>query len=673
MSSTEVASTVWTRVARIVLPPAGEEDTLPLYVDFGRAAPAKVVEQGKSRQLFNAETVSPQFEQTSTEDHGDLVREDGTMTLPAGLRVSFATVFNGFPASYWRQWTLATRVRLQLGIEGSANVMLYKSNAQGRAQRVDSTRTNGSGDVAFVLPLDTFTDGGWYWFDIVAGDGDARLLSGQWLVDAEPLRPATISIGITTFNRPDYCARTMLAIGQSENLTDIVKRVYVVDQGNKNVHDDELYPEAVAALGDRLRMIYQANMGGSGGFSRGMYESVKAGETEFHLLLDDDVNVEPESIERLALFASLCRHRTIVGGQMFDLNDKSVAHSFGEGINKWRWLWGPVEDTENRVDLGAANLRRRAKLHRRLDVDYNGWWMELIPVSVIAELGLSLPIFIKWDDLEYGLRAQTIGVNTVTLPGAGLWHISWGDKDDARDWQAYFHERNRILTALLHSPYELGGRLIYELSTLDVKHSVSAEYYAQSIRLKALEDILSGPSHLHESIKTAMPELRALTKQFSDAQYQADPDAFPPVSRLTKPKFKTSKPKPPNPLTLAPWTAKTLVRQMLPPSKKSQRNPEASISHANSKFFVLSQYDSALVTKADGSGAAWYRRDPKQLRALLARSAAARSQLSLNWDRLRKEYRKALPEVVSLDAWEKTFGIEPQEASRTPKVHAEKE
>ena len=79
--------------------------------------------------------------------------------------------------------------------------------------------------------------------------------------------------------------------------------------------------------------------------------------------------------------------------------------------------------------------------------------MELIPVSVIREIGLSLPIFIKWDDLEYGLRAQTIGVDTVTLPGAGLWHISWGDKDDSRDWQAYFHERNRILTALLHPPY----------------------------------------------------------------------------------------------------------------------------------------------------------------------------------------------------------------------------
>ena len=39
--STETAATptTWTQVARIVFPSAGEEDTLPLYVDFGRAAP----------------------------------------------------------------------------------------------------------------------------------------------------------------------------------------------------------------------------------------------------------------------------------------------------------------------------------------------------------------------------------------------------------------------------------------------------------------------------------------------------------------------------------------------------------------------------------------------------------------------------------------------------------
>ena len=45
-------------------------------------------------------------------------------------------------------------------------------------------------------------------------------------------------------------------------------------------------------------------------------------------------------------------------------------------------------------------------MHRRIDVDYNGWWMCLIPTSIlIREIGLALPVFIKWDDVEYGIRA----------------------------------------------------------------------------------------------------------------------------------------------------------------------------------------------------------------------------------------------------------------------------
>ncbi len=86
--------------------------------------------------------------------------------------------------------------------------------------------------------------------------------------------------------------------------------------------------------------------------------------------------------------------------------------------------------------------------------------MCLIPTAVIREIGLSLPMFIKWDDAEFGLRAGEAGYPTVTLPGVAVWHVPWTEKDDTLDWQAYFHERNRLISALLHSPYDHGGRLV---------------------------------------------------------------------------------------------------------------------------------------------------------------------------------------------------------------------
>ncbi len=73
------------------------------------------------------------------------------------------------------------------------------------------------------------------------------------------------------------------------------------------------------------------------------------------------------------------------------------------------WLW---------VTTCHHNLRNTPWLHRRVDVDYNGWWMCLIPTAVIKEIGLSLPLFLKWDDAEYGLRANR-GLRYRVLPRCG--------------------------------------------------------------------------------------------------------------------------------------------------------------------------------------------------------------------------------------------------------------
>src|SRR6185437_7563423 len=85
-----------------------------------------------------------------------------------------------------------------------------------------------------------------------------------------------------------------------------------------------------------------------------------------------------------------------------------------------------------------------------------------MPTTVIREIGLSLPAFIKWDDAEYGVRARDRGFPTVSLPGVASWQVPWDEKDDARNWQAYYHLRNRLVSALLHSPAAKGGALVSE-------------------------------------------------------------------------------------------------------------------------------------------------------------------------------------------------------------------
>ena len=162
-----------------------------------------------------------------------------------------------------------------------------------------------------------------------------------------------------------------------------------------------------------------------------------------------------------------------------------------------------------------------------MDVDYNGWWMCLIPTKVIREIGLALPLFIKWDDAEYGLRAREAGFATVSMPGAAVWHVSWIDKDDLVGWQAYFHARNRLITTLIHSPYPKGGRVLRESFQSDVKHLVSMQYFTEHGHIEALRDLLKGPDDLHKVLGTKLPEINALKADYPDAQLKDDVDDFP--------------------------------------------------------------------------------------------------------------------------------------------------
>ena len=126
--------------------------------------------------------------------------------------------------------------------------------------------------------------------------------------------------------RPTDCATVLGQLGASDTLPEVLNEVVVVDQGNKKVVDDDRFPAARKSLGKSLRMIDQPNLGGSGGFSRGMYEAMEGG-ADYVLLLDDDVRVDPEGIVRAVAFADLSRVPTIVGEHMFSmysLDRKSV-------------------------------------------------------------------------------------------------------------------------------------------------------------------------------------------------------------------------------------------------------------------------------------------------------------------------------------------------------------
>ena len=639
---------VWRVVNRVVFPVDGDDDTLRLYLDRTRGAATAGGGRGDDAEGSTEIVVD------GTTAGSDDVRGRRSLNVEAGTRVSLGTYFNAFPASYWRRWTVAEAVRLTVRMQGDATIVVYRSNARGHGQRVESRRVS-DGEATFDLPLKTFGDGGWYWFDVAAGRDSVTMVQADWSVLA-PERPhGTLSIGITTFNRPDYCVAQIRALAGDDLVREVLDRVYIVDQGTSNVVDDPGYPEAAALIGDTLQIVRQDNLGGSGGFARGMYETLRAGTSDYVLLLDDDVVLETEGLLRAVAFADMCRQPTLVGGHMFNMYERSVLHSFGERIDKYRFFWGPVQGTQEAHDFATTNLRRASWMHKRVDVEFNGWWMCLIPTAVVEEIGLALPVFIKWDDAEYGTRAGAAGHPTVTLPGAAVWHVPWTDKDDTIDWQAYYHQRNRWLAALLYSPYSRGGNLPKESALTDIKHLLSLRYSALELRLMALEDLLDGPERLHADLGSKLPEIRRVRAGFDDASPKPDPSAFPAVRRSRPPRRGVEPTQPRGALATLGTALAGALRQVRPVRAGALERPEAEVAAMDGAWWRLSQVDSALVSTADGAGVAWHRRDPRRFRSMLSRSARLHERLYLEWPALARRYQEAFGDFTSVPAWEATF------------------
>jgi galactofuranosylgalactofuranosylrhamnosyl-N-acetylglucosaminyl-diphospho-decaprenol beta-1,5/1,6-galactofuranosyltransferase len=657
--STQPAATSRRVLQRVILPVDHDVDVLPLYVDPEKPQ----LDVDKSALTIAQRGKLPPMQPNATQD-ADPKAVLGRLRyrVEAGRRISFATYFNAFAASYWRRWTVVDDVTLQVRVTGSdASVIVYRSMPNGRSQRVDSARTSGaaSEDFRFELPLEPFGDGGWYWFDIIAGTEPAVLEEASWSADvpADRVRPGTVTVGITTMNRPEFCAKLIAQIGADEGVHAVLDEVLVVEQGTKKVSADPHFAAAEASLRGKLRVIEQGNMGGSGGYARSQLETLEAGRSTYMLCMDDDVVAEPESIVRAATFGDLCRRPTIVGGHMFSLYSKARLHSFGEIINKYRFWWMSPPTVEGDWDFGARNLRSARWLHRRIDVDFNGWFMCLIPTEVLRTIGLSLPLFIKWDDSEFGVRAAAHGFPTVTLPGSAVWHVPWTDKNDALDWQSYFHQRNRTIAALLHSPYEHGGRVVRESFNHQIKHLFALQYSTAELRHLALEDVLDGPERLHGDLLAKLPALRELRTRYADAQTSPDPDAFPPVRREKPPKRGQDPTLPKGRVGQLAAAATSAVRQALPTRALALRHPEARLAAMDAKWWMIAQFDSVVVSMPDGTSASWYRRDKDEFTDLLRRTVEIHQRLYREWPELARRYRRALPDLVSPDQWSKTFAV----------------
>ena len=197
--------------------------------------------------------------------------------------------------------------------------------------------------------------------------------------------------------------------------------------------------------------------------------------------------------------------------------------------------------------------------------------------------------------------------------------------------------------------------MVRESLNHQVKHLASLQYSTAELRHLAMEDVLRGPHALHGELATKLGAINTFRKQFTDAQLHPDRDELPPVHRKKPPKKGKSDIEIPGRKATLVAAALAPLRQLRPVREMAKDYPETELTAMDAGWYNLVKYDSVVVSMNDGSSVALYKRDPALYRDLLKRTIEIHRRFHREWPDLAQQYRDALGEITSPEAWEKTF------------------
>lgn len=391
----------------------------------------------------------------------------GNITLPAGEALSFDTYYNSFSYTKYRDYTEIQAVESRCILKGRAIVRLCVYDGEKETVLCEK---ESDGEAVLSAKFSELPALGFLYVKITAIT-DCVFLGGDYSADASP-KEISACVVICTYKREQYVLRNIKLLKDFQ--FSFIRRVFVVDNG-KTLDGQSLSDRFISILPNK-------NYGGSGGFTRGMIEAYDGGFSHM-ILMDDDVEFYPEILERMTVFLSLLREkyaRSWFSVSMFPMHKRWEQHECGA---EW--------DGKLISHKPQADMRDPKKLLDNLDnpgVECGGWWTLCMPVSV-AEGGLPFPFFIKFDDVEYGLRKPK-NTEIITMNGIGIYHEAFERKISfVID---YYHLRNELV---MNAAYRKGSvfgavkRFWHEI----LKQLFLYRYDNCKIVIKAIDDFLKGP------------------------------------------------------------------------------------------------------------------------------------------------------------------------------------
>lgn len=451
---------------------------------------------------------TPQFYQAPglycASNNAILRDEHGDWVLLGPGTFDFTTFFNAVSVQKWRRYTVAHAFHLHLELKGAAcfYVQTRADTYTWYSEKLPETKRD--------LPAsDEWTS---YEFDIqtqdadimdgfiLSSDGDVRIRNSYYFTDVDDsaLRPVELALCTTTFKKEHYITHNIDLVeksimGSDEAIADHIT-MHVVDNGRTL--------DAEGLSRGRIHVYPNQNVGGSGGFARGMIQALEQTPKATHvLLMDDDVYISPESIIRTYNLLSIVNDEyrdSFISGAMMNMDEPEARHEdigfmHTSGTCRAAKMWGRMNVLHDaivneafRIPYGEHDFKDMATQH------YAAWWYCVIPTTAIEENGMPLPLFVRMDDAEYGLRCKP--KHFMTMNGICIWHSPFAMRYSAAA-ERYQAVRNSLIAQFTtgFAPMSDFVDNFYHIVSLELK---KFNYADAELALDGFEDFLKGPDFI---------------------------------------------------------------------------------------------------------------------------------------------------------------------------------
>lgn len=264
------------------------------------------------------------------------------------------------------------------------------------------------------------------------------------------MKSIKVSCVVVTYNRLSLLKECIAAVRKQTFQPDTI---YIV-----NNHSTDNTEEYLATFADDTQMRIVSlpeNVGGAGGFSRGIKEAVLAG-ADWVWIMDDDTIPEEDALEKLVAATHLTK-------------------KVGYVCSKVLWLDGtPHLSNKASICIEKGNISYNSYSTKEVPalLSTNATFVSvMINSDAVRELGLPISEFFIWmDDIEYTVRIATHGYDCFYVDNSHVLHKTAENYFSRPDmapvetaWKFYYQARN-----VAYMKRKNRGKLALFFSTLNM-------------------------------------------------------------------------------------------------------------------------------------------------------------------------------------------------------------